>query len=200
MKNTLKVKQEVEILDNQPRLPMAMNPFKFILWLFIVSIIMLFAAWTSAFLVKKADGNWLEFEIPAILWVSSGIILVSSATMQWACYSAKKDNLDNAKLAMIITTLLAFAFLYTQWQGWQGLKAQNVFFAGNASGSFFYLLTVSHAVHIVAGIIFVLITLGKTFQYKVHGKNMILMENCATFWHFLDLLWIYLFVFLLLNH
>ena len=200
MKNTLEQDPEIFSDENQPRLPLAMNAIKFIVWLFIVTIVMLFAAWTSAFLVRKAEGNWLPFEMPSIFTISTGLILLSSATMQWAWFSAKRDNLDMTKIAMTLTTLLAFGFLTTQWVGWQALKEQKVFFAGNPAGSFFILLTVAHAAHILAGIVFLLAILLMTFQYKIHGKNMLWMDNCATFWHFLDLLWIYLFVFLLLNH
>ena len=73
----------------------SMDPQKFALWLFIISIVMLFASLTSAYMVKKAEGNWLLFELPTLLWVNSGIIIVSSVFVQWAYVAAKKDNLGN---------------------------------------------------------------------------------------------------------
>jgi len=179
----------------------AMHPKKFMLWLFIVSIVMVFAAMTSAYVVRQAEGVWLYFNLPPIFYVSTVIILSSSLTMHWAYLQAQKDRVGGVKLGMILTTLLGFLFLVTQWQGWQELRSIGVFFSGeeaNASGSFFYVLSGLHGAHIVSGIIYLLIILGATFQYQIHSKSLVRLQMCATFWHFLDALWIYLFFFLLL--
>jgi len=179
---------------------MSMNPKKFALWLVMVSVIMFFTALTSAYIVKQSDGAWLEFDMPMIFWYSSAIILLSSATMHWAYLAAKKDNLDQLKLAISITMLLGFAFLYSQWVGWGVLVEGGVYLVGNqTSGSFFYIITGAHGVHIISGIVFLIIVLISSFRYKVHSKNLNALEMCMTFWHFLDVLWIYLFLFLLLN-
>ncbi len=87
-----------------------MNPRKFILWLFIVSIIMLFAAMTSAYLVRRAEGNWLEYDIPSIFSYSSVVLIISSITMHWAYVAAKKDNFDTLKIAITITFVLGSDF------------------------------------------------------------------------------------------
>jgi cytochrome c oxidase subunit III len=195
-----KIAEEEEIFQEQPRMPLSMNPLKFALWLFIATIVMMFAAWTSAFLVRRAEGEWLNFQMPFIFSVSTFIILLSSGTMQWAYFSARKDNLNTAKIAMTITMLLALAFFVTQYLGWQALEAQSVFFSGNPSGSFFYLLTVAHAVHLISGIVFIVAVLIMTFQYKIHAKSMLWMDMCTSYWHFLDFLWVYLFAFLLIYH
>lgn len=184
----------------QPQETLAMHPKKFILWLFIVSIVMIFAGLTSAYIVRQGDGNWLEFSLPVELWYSSVIILLSSVSMQWAHYSAKKDNLNNLKIAMLITSLLGIAFVVSQFQVWEVLTAMQVKFSGNPSGSFLYVLTGVHVFHLVTGILFVLIVLVQTFRYKVHSRKMVQIDMCNTYWHFLDALWIYLFVFLLMNH
>lgn len=160
---------------------------------------MLFAALTSAYIVRQAEGNWLDFELPNLFLISTLIIIVSSITMHWAYVSAKKDNLETTRTAMIITSLLGLAFITVQYMGWGALVDQDVYFVGNPSGSFLYVLTGLHAVHIIAGIIFLLIILIASFKYEVHSKNMNLMEMGATFWHFLGGLWLYLFMFLLLN-
>lgn len=119
--------------------------------------------------------------------------------MHWAYLAAKKDNLESTKLAISITTVLGLAFLVGQYVAWGDLVERNVYFVGNPSGSFVYVLSGLHGLHIVGGVIFLLIVLVATFRFKVHSKNLSQIEMCATYWHFLDGLWLYLFVFLLLN-
>ena len=197
------MERNINLLQEEPQQTLAMHPKKFALWLFIVSIVMIFAAMSSAYMVRQAEGNWLDFEMPTIFWVNSGILLASSVTMQWAYMAAKRDNLAMLKVAMIITTLLGLGFLVGQWYSWVALVDMKVFFAGtasNPSGSFLYVITGLHAFHLVTGIVYLVIILGASFQYKIHSKNLVRMEMCATYWHFLDILWIYLFAFLLLNH
>jgi cytochrome c oxidase subunit 3 len=189
---------DIKIVEEAQK-PLGMNPKKFGLWLFMGSVIMVFAAWTSAYLVRRADGNWRVFELPSLFWITSAIILVSSGTMHWAYLSAKRDNLEQTKLAISITSLLGVAFLIGQFLAWGEMVQHNVHFVGNPSGSFVYVISWMHGLHIVSGVVFLLIVLVATFQYKVHSKRMSQMEMCTTYWHFLDALWLYLFVFLLLN-
>jgi len=178
---------------------LAMHPKKFALWIFIASVVMIFAALTSAYMVRQAAGNWLVFELPDSFFITTAIILLSSGTMHWAYYSAKRDNIEMTKLAMAITTLLGVAFLIGQFIAWGDLVRDNVYFAGNPSGSFVYVISGVHGLHIIGGVVFLLIVLAATFQYKVHSRKLAQIEMCATYWHFLDGLWLYLFVFLLLN-
>lgn len=180
--------------------PIAMHPKKFALWLFIVSVVMIFAALTSAFIVRQGEGNWLEYDLPQILWVTSGIIILSSITMHWAYISAKKDQLSQLKLALGLTTVLGLAFLVGQWFSWEALVERDVYFVGNPAGSFLYVFTGLHAVHLISGVIFLIIVLISSFRYRIHSQKMNVMEMCVTYWHFLGGLWIYLFMFLLLNH
>lgn len=187
-------------LVEEPKRPMAMNPRKFALWLFMITVVMIFAALTSAYIVRQGEGNWMLFKLPIELWVTSGIILMSSATMHWGYLSAKRDELEKVKIAISLTTLLGVAFLIGQVYVWNALVEQNVFFVGNPSGSFLYVLSGLHGLHLVSGVIFLIIVLISTLKYKVHSKNLNQLQMCATYWHFLDALWIYLFVFLLVNH
>ena len=187
-------------LVEEPKRPLTMNPRKFALWLFMITVVMIFAALTSAYIVRQGEGNWMLFELPAELWITSGIILLSSVTMHWGYISAKKDELEKVKLAISITTLLGIAFLVGQFYVWNALVDQDVFFVGNPSGSFLYVLSGLHGLHLVSGVIFLIIVLISTLRYKVHSRNLNQIQMCATYWHFLDALWIYLFVFLLLNH
>jgi len=180
--------------------PIAMHPKKFALWLFIVSVVMIFASLTSAYIVRQAEGNWLEFELPAIFWYSTGVIIISSLTLHYAYMAAKKDNLSNVRLGMILTSILGLSFLILQWYSWVALVDREVFFVGNPAGSFLYVFTGLHALHLISGVIFLIIVLISSFRYEVHSKNMNTMEMCVTYWHFLGGLWLYLFMFLLLNH
>lgn len=184
-------------LEKEPAETLAMDPKKFILWLFLVSIIMLFASQSSAYLVRRAEGNWLEFEMPEIFWYSSAVLLISSIAMQWAYFSAKKDQFKQLKIAISITFVLGLAFLWMQFEGWKQLVAMNVYFVGNPSGSFFYVFTGLHGFHIITGLIVLLFALIAAFKLNVHAKNLRRIQICATYWHFLDILWLYLFVFLL---
>ena len=186
-------------LVEEPKRTIAMNPKKFILWLFMVSITMLFAALTSAYTVRQGDGNWLEFGLPNILWISTGVLLLSSATMQWARFAAKKDEIGTVRLATSITLVLGISFLIMQVMGWSRLVDAGVYFVGNPSGSFLYVFTGVHALHLVSGLVFIAIVLFQTLRYKVHSRSMTSISLCTTYWHFLDGLWVYLFIFLLLN-
>lgn len=189
---------EIRIVEEANK-PLAMHPKKFALWIFIASVLMIFAALTSAYIVRQADGNWMMFDLPDSFWITSAIILVSSGTMHWAYWAAKKDNLAATKIAISITSALGLAFLIGQYVAWGDLVERNVYFVGNPSGSFVYVLSGLHGLHIVGGVIFLLVVLVATFRFKVHSKSLDQIEMCATYWHFLDGLWLYLFVFLLLN-
>lgn len=174
-----------------------MDPMKFILWLFLVTIVMLFASQTSAYLVRRAEGNWLEFEMPRIFWYSTAVLIASSISMQMAYFAAKKDQFKQLKIAISITFVLGLAFLWMQFQGWKDLVAMNVYFVGNPSGSFFYVFTGLHGFHLISGLIVLLYSLRSAFKMKTHAKSLRQIQISSTYWHFLDLLWLYLFVFLL---
>ena len=179
------------------------NSGKFTLWMFLVSIVMIFAALTSAYIVRRAEGNWLEFEMPVLFIWSSITIVISSITMHLSYLSIKNDKIGTSKLLLTLTVVLGFVFLLSQWFAWGQLVNMKVFFGGsaaNAAGSFMYVLTGVHAFHIVSGIVYLLIIFGKTLGNKISSKNAVVMETCATYWHFLGILWIYLYVFLILNH
>jgi len=180
--------------------PISMHPKKFALWLFIVSVVMIFASLTSAYIVRQAEGNWLDFELPVIFWYTSAIIVISSFPLHYAYLAAKKDEFQKLKVGMMLTAILGLAFLVGQWYSWVALVDRDVYFVGNPAGSFLYVFTGLHAIHLISGVIFLIIVLISSFRYKVHSKNMNAMEMCVTYWHFLGGLWLYLFMFLLLNH
>ena len=192
--------ENYKLVDAPVEQPLSMHPKKFALWLFIVTVVMIFAAFTSAHIVRQADGDWLIYDLPSMLWYTSGIIILSSVFMQWAYSAAKKDKPEQVKLALSITTVLGILFLVGQVKAWGQMVDANVYFTGNPAGSFLYIFTGIHGLHLVSGVIYLIYMLISSFRYKVHSKNMLNMEMSATWWHFLGGLWIYLFIFLLLNH
>lgn len=170
------------------------------LYLSMGSMFMLFAAFTSAYIVRMKKGDWMHFDVPQIFYISTAIILVSSVTMNWVLSSAKKNDFKNIRLGALITLLLGAGFVICQVMGWSVLYSQKIVFAGkysNASGSFFYVLTLMHLLHLFGGMIALLVVWIKSIQGKYDSENLLGVRLCAIFWHFLDVLWICLFLFLL---
>jgi len=190
---------DIKIIEEAKK-PASMNPKKFALWLFIATVIMLFAAWTSAYIVKRGDVAWTRIVVPDLFWVNTAIILASSGTMVWAVRAARKDNLEMVKVALSITTVLGIAFVVGQVMAYGQMVAMKEHFTGGpVSHSFVYVLSGAHGLHLISGVIFLMFVLGAAFKFRVHSKSMNQIEMCATYWHFLGGLWLYLFVFLLLN-
>ena len=127
--------------DIKPSLKtLSMHPLKFALWLFIVSIVMMFAALTSAYIVRQAEGDWLIYELPTIFLINTIILVSSSVTMHIAYIAARKDNFKTLRVAMVLTALLAIAFLVGQFMAWGELVNIEVYFVGNPAGSFLYVI------------------------------------------------------------
>jgi cytochrome c oxidase subunit 3 len=180
------------------------HPKKFLLWLFIATIVILFAGMTSAYLVRSTDGDWLKFDLPNTFLMSTAVIILSSITMQGAFWAAQNDNKKMLVGGMVVTVLLGIVFLVLQYKGmFIDLFEQKVFLGGrysNPAGSFVYVLSLLHGFHLITGLIYLLIVLYSSVRGRVYSGNLLQIEMCTTYWHFLDLLWIYLFVFLQLNN
>jgi cytochrome c oxidase subunit 3 len=172
--------------------------FKVLLWLAMVSMVMMFAGLTSGYIVRQAEANWTFFELPSVFYISTVFIFLSSISMHYALVSVKKNNLAGLRTGLIITLGLGLAFCFTQFTAWSKLVEMGVFFTGNPSGSFLYVLTGLHLAHLFGGIIYLMVVSTRSIQGKYNSENMLPVELCAIFWHFLDGLWIYLFVFLLM--
>lgn len=171
-----------------------------LLWLSMVSMTMIFAALTSAYVIRHEKGDWLLFQLPRFFYISTAVIMLSSVSMNWAVWSAKKNNFKNTKIASLLTLLLGIVFIICQFKAWGFLVEQRIVFAGkysNASGSFLYALTGLHLAHLIAGIFAISVVWIKSLRKKYNSENMLGIQLCAIFWHFLDILWIYLFLFLL---
>lgn len=192
--------EKLETLKQDEGVSLAMNPKKFLVWLFIVSIVMIFGSLTSAYIVRQAEGNWKVFEMPSIFLYSTFVLLASSVTIHLAYLAAKKEDINKNRLFLGLSLILALAFLYMQLLGWKELTKSGVFFSfGNPSESFLYVLTGLHAFHLLTGIIFIIIVLISSFKNSVRTNRLLQNEMCATYWHFLDGLWLYLYLFLMFN-
>ena len=175
---------------------------KFLVWLLIISSFMIFAGLTSGFIVYTAGSpdRGLKAIMPQAFKYSSAIIILSSITMHLAYLSAKRLQYNKQKLYLIVTIVLGVAFLLAQFYAWQVLISQGVYFVNyNASQSFIYVFTGFHMVHIIGGIFMLANSLNGSFKNIGQTRNLFRLEVTSIFWHFIDILWIYLYVFLLLN-
>ncbi|HAQ71417.1 cytochrome c oxidase subunit 3 [Salibacteraceae bacterium] len=170
-----------------------------LMWVGIVGMVMLFAGMTSAYIVRQAEGNWLYFDLPDTFYVSTAVIMISSMTMLLAQYAIKKDNTTLTTVMLLATLVLGFVFAMLQFQAWGELVDTGVFFAGresNASGSFLYVLTGLHLAHLAGGLFALIFTSVKSILKKYSAEDHVGIGVAATYWHFLDILWVYLLLFL----
>ncbi len=175
-----------------------LHPKEFLMWVFLVSVFMIFAGFTSGYIVRRADGNWVEFVLPSGFLVSTLLIVLSSISAQWALMQARRDHLDRVKVGVAVTTVLGLAFIGAQLNAYSQLVEMGMFLVGNPSGSFVYIITGVHALHLVSAIIVMFVIFANVFRYRVHSKNMLGIRLGTIYWHFLGALWIYLYVFLLI--
>jgi len=170
-----------------------------LLYIGIISMIMLFAGLTSAYVVRADNGNWLVFQLPDITIISTAIIVTSSLTMLLAQKAIKKDNYLLTNIGLLLTLILGVVFFFTQIEAWRQLTADGIYFVGkysNASGSFLYFIAVVHMLHMTGGLLAILVSLTKSLLKKYSSSDYLGIELTAIYWHFLDLLWVYLFLFL----
>ena len=194
---------EVVFADNEKEIGLGWHPKRVLLILLIFSIVMMFAAFTSGYIVRRDEGNWREFDLPASLLINSILIILSSAAMQWAYYSARHDEIKRVNIGLLLTLGLGVAFLFGQVHAWGQLVDGHTFFGGvdaNPSGSFVYVLMGVHAFHLITGLVFVAVVLKRSLNYQVHSRATLSIGNATLYWHFLGALWLYLYLFLLLNH
>jgi cytochrome c oxidase subunit III len=170
-----------------------------LMWIGLVGIIMFFAGLTSAYVVRQAQGDWLYFDVPQIFYISTAVIIASSLTMFLAKWFAGRGSMKEATLSLVLTTILGVGFLATQYEGFLELVENGIYFTGvesNASGSFFNVLIWAHAAHVISGVLALIFTTIKAMLNKYSAENHIGIEVCGIYWHFLDILWIYLILFL----
>lgn len=177
---------------------------KFALWAGIASICMFFIGLTSALIVKRAsevaNGSWLLFNIPTWFYTSTAIIVASSLSMILAKTYFKKQDQKAYKFLLLLTTLLGIAFLYCQYEGWVRLREIGIYLGGSmshSSGAFFYVISISHAAHILGGLVYLVVLTFKAFFKPLQKTTLDSIEMASIYWHFVDILWIYLFALLI---
>jgi cytochrome c oxidase subunit 3 len=177
------------------------TPKKFVMWLIIFSSFMIFAALTSGFIVYSGGKDHaLNMTLPKIFLYSTITIAFSSITMYLAARAAKQVDPAKQLLMLIATIVLGIIFFALQVNGWGQMIAMGHYFVNpNATISFVYVFTGMHLLHILAGILLLIVALVKSYTNAVPAKNLYYMEISSIFWHFVDIIWIYLYVFLLLN-
>jgi cytochrome c oxidase subunit III len=173
---------------------------KMMLWFAIISLIMSFAAWTSAFIVSSSRPDWLkDFQLPNAFIISTVIIIVSSLSLFLANRALKSNNKKATTLWLLTTLVLGIIFIYNQFNGFQQIINLGYNFTGptsNVTMSYIYLIAMVHILHVVAGLICLIVVIYNHFKQKYNSMNMLGFELASTFWHFIDILWIYLFLFL----
>ena len=175
------------------------HPYKMLLWVGLGSIVMMFAGLTSAYIVKKSQANWLEFDLPNLFWFSTLVILVSSFTIQMAVKKAKAGEMAQYRGFLSVTAILGITFIILQLRGFQALELNNVALTGarsNSAGSFLLVIAGLHLLHLVGGVIAIAVISLKALAAKSSTNQVLSVELVASYWHFVDILWIYLFVFL----
>lgn len=174
------------------------HPHKFTLWVAIASILMMFAGLTSAFIVKSNQAAWQGVDIPQFFWISTAVILVSSLTMQMALRAFKQREHGPYRLLIGVTVALGVAFVVLQWLGFSELWAQKHTFKNVAGAAqFLYVIFGLHALHVIGGIIVLIVMFIKAFLGNTKLYSSVPVEVAATYWHFVDLLWVYLLIFFL---
>lgn len=168
-----------------------------LLWVALVSIVMFFIGLTSAVIVVKPDGRWVSFDIPSTFLYSTIIIILSSIIFHMGLLAIKKDKKSLSTIFFMVTFILAIAFSVSQYFAWGDLYANGIVFSGsNLAGSFFYVITGLHLAHVLGGIISLIVVLVQSFRGKYNSNNNLGVQVSITYWHFLGVLWIYLYFFL----
>ncbi len=175
-----------------------LHPHKFSLWVGMASILMMFAGFTSAYLVKRNDSNWLQFSLPPVFWFSTAVILLSSLTIYLAAQSFKSRNMVRYRILITFTAALGVLFVILQAMGFQYLQEHGVKLIGsgsNPSGSFLGVITGVHMVHVLGGVIVLIVMFLRAFNRRSKNYSSVPIEVASTYWHFVDAIWIYLFIF-----
>jgi len=168
------------------------------LWVSMISMVMFFAGLTSAYVISMKRDDWVSFDLPQAFYTSTFLIVASSITLILSQFFLKKDKRQLSVLLIVLTFILGLGFIWQQYVGFNQLKSVGLFFTGpesTVSTSFIIGITFMHILHLLAGVIVLLVVIYNHFKYKYKSDNMLGFELGAIFWHFVDILWIYLFFF-----
>lgn len=173
--------------------------YKMLLLFGMISIFMIFAGLSSAYVVSKSRPDWLkDFQLPNAFIISTVVMLVSSFTFYGALKATKTNNRSLATTMLLTTLGLGIAFIFLQFEGFSQVVANGYFFTGsesNVTTSFLYIVVIVHIAHLLGGIISLLIVIYNHFKQKYNPSQTLGIELSAMYWHFMDFIWIYLFLF-----
>ena len=188
----------MEVSMAVPRTRKRIPSMKFALWLSLASITMLFAGLLSAYIVRQAAGNWFEFTLPIHFTISTGVIVLSSIVLHLSvkAFNGKKEAAY--KSLLVIAFILGLTFVVLQYQGWITMLSAGVDLKGNPSGAFVYMISGVHVAHVIAGIAAMIVAMIHAFwlPFRVTDRRLIRFDITAQYWHYVDLLWIVLYLFL----
>ena len=187
------------------------NPQKFALWLGMASMTMFFAALTSALLVKKGDYQvWENFELPSVFVYSTIAVVLTSVLIHSSLICYRKAKFAAFRSLLFVSFLTGLLFLGLQYIGWQQMTAMGMTLTGTISASFVYLITAAHGAHIAIGLLVTLIFLVFALRSRkdplyelrsiINPKRQLNLEMLVSYWHFVDIVWVYLYIFFLLNY
>jgi cytochrome c oxidase subunit 3 len=168
------------------------------LWVSMISMVMFFAGLTSAYVISMKRDDWVSFDLPQAFYVATGLIVVSSITLLFSQFFLRQNKRQLSLIMVIITLFLGVGFIWQQYVGFNQLRSIGLFFTGpesTVSTSFIIGITFMHILHIIAGVIVLFVVIYNHFKYKYKPEDMLGFELGAIFWHFVDILWIYLFFF-----
>ncbi len=174
------------------------HPHKFTLWVGIGSIIMMFAGLTSAYIVKREQPGWTSYETPVAFYYSTAIMLISSGTIFLAGRAFMERRMIRYNKLVAATIFLGLGFILLQWLGFRHLWKTGTTFHGSGGGQFLYIIAGLHALHVFGGIVALITLYLRAKNMKVRSYNAVPVDVVSTYWHFVDLLWIYLFIFFLM--
>ena len=164
------------------------------IWVGVFAITMSFAAFTSALFVREGTADWGHLVLPPILYLNTLLLLASSGTLELARHRlTAEDGTRKGSGWVLLTLLLGLAFCAGQYRAWLELRAQGIYLASNPNSSFFYLLTFLHALHVCAGVAVLVYLAGRLLASHTTFR-MGLFRNAAIYWHFMTVLWLYLFL------
>ena len=168
-------------------------------WMFLATVTMLFAAFTSAYIVRSAGTDWRPTQLPSILWLNTGLLIVSSVVLEWGRRAADHGRWVTARTSVAIAMLLGLGFLVGQFAGWRALVDQGVYLPTSPHSAFFFMLTGVHALHLGAGLVVLLVGVAQLAPHRRDASGASgarYLRLATTFWHFFGALWVYLFALL----
>ena len=174
------------------------HPHKFTLWVGIGSLLMMFAGFTSAYIVKRNQANWQTFDLPQFFWYSTAAIILSSVTIYLAEKAFKQRMMQKYRSLIVATLVLGVLFFIFQIFGFLQLWQKGITLQANVSYSFMYVIVIAHAAHVLGGLVALIVLFAKAFSTKTRTYNSVPVELVSTYWHFVDILWIYLLIFLIM--